>query len=396
MREIIQSVLRFSWAMSLLGINQIGKMFTGAAVAPGAPSDPQRPGNSAGPTSNAGGGTSVDQISQPSTRTGGALPDSGSLNTARCVVLGEGLAAGVGDFTLSAETQVWSFPAQIARQMSADLPQRLIQAPGIANFPGFPSLPVRVPAPLQTTVLEHLPPGPVSNLAVPEFRLADALELHPRQPLIHRNNAKQTAVNLIWGLLPIAQGRDSLPTQLEYAVCQSPTFAIVELGYYEALEAAVNADSRLLHDQYHFASQYARVLSALKGSGADVLVLNIPNPFDTAHFSTVEAAARIARVEPSFLLDRYGLNDGDLVTLNGLNEIGFQIFRKSLRGLPSASVIPLQVANEIRERINGLNHALTNLAEQNGALLYDLAALLRRVAQGGYQAGTKLLTNEYL
>src|ERR1700756_165502 len=103
-------------------------------------------------------------------------------------------------------------------------------SPGIGNFAGFAPLSVRISAPMQTTVVEQLPPPKVSNLSVPEFRLADALELQPTQPLIHRHNARQTAANLIWGLLPIARGQKSLPTQVDFALQQSPTFIIVELG----------------------------------------------------------------------------------------------------------------------------------------------------------------------
>src|SRR6478672_1247733 len=67
--------------------------------------------------------------------------NSGSLKTDRSVVMGEGLAAGISNFTLSSDSQQWSFATQMARQMGAKCPQRLIQAPGIGNLVGFPSLP---------------------------------------------------------------------------------------------------------------------------------------------------------------------------------------------------------------------------------------------------------------
>src|SRR6476646_11151889 len=116
----------------------------------------------------------------------------------------------------------------MARQMGADLPHSLIQPPGIGDFIGFASLPVRVPAPLQTTVLDHLPPERIANLSIPAFRLDDALELRPRQPLIDRTNAKQSAVNLTWGILPIAQGKNPSHTQVEHALHLAPTLTIVE------------------------------------------------------------------------------------------------------------------------------------------------------------------------
>jgi hypothetical protein len=397
MLEFLQSIFRFGWAMSLMGIRElVGTLTPPAALSPPGPDFAAANLGLASPANSASSGAQTFNQAQSAALPELGPPDSGSLNTSRFIVLGEGLAAGASDFSMSADTQIWSFPAQMARQMGAVFPQRLIQPPGIGNFVGFASLPVRIPGMLQSTVVEQLPPGPISNLSVPEFRLDDALELRPRQPLVDRKNAKQTAVNLAWGLLPIAHGQQSLPTQMEYALQQSPTFAVVELGYYEALEAAVAGKIDRLPEPRRFREQYECILSGLRRCGAEVLVLNIPDPFDTAYFSSVEAAAEIAKVEPSFIVSRYGIRVNDLVTLNGLNEIGFQIFRKSLGALGPGSILHSAIAENIRGHIAELNSALADLAGQNGALLYDLAGLFRRVANGGYPAGGRLLSRQYL
>jgi hypothetical protein len=332
-----------------------------------------------------------DHLQQP------AVMNRSSLDTSRFMVLGEGLAAGTGDFTISAETQVWSFPAQMARQMSAEFPQRLIQSPGLGNFAGFASLPVRVPAPMQSTVLEKLPPGPVFNLAVPEFRLNDALELRPRQPLIHRNNAKQTAANLIWGLLPIAQGKHrELPTQLEYAIQNSPSFTIVELGFYEILEAAIHGDSRLLPQPNSFLSNYHQLLAQLKRCGTDVLMLNVPDPLDTAHFATLDSAAKLLKVETSFLAGTYSINPEDRLTVTGFNEIAYQLFARSIQRLPRGTFVSAAAARKISDCVAQINAGLASLASEYGMLLFDLAALFRRIAEQGCRAGARNLNSEYL
>jgi len=398
MREFFDFIFRMSWEMPLLALKQFANLFAPGFV------PPQPASASTGPATPlpSSSGSAPNRIpdsnapSGPSAASSRIPVSSGRLNTSRFVVLGEGLAAGVDDFSLNTESQVWSFPAQMARQMSADFSQRLIQAPGIGNFVGYASLAVRVPAPMQSTVIEQLPPQPVSNLSVPEFRLEDALALRPVQPLIHRNNVKQTGVNLVWGILPIAQGQQSLPTQVEYALNQSPSFVIVELGYYEALEAAVNGDPDRLPGSDQFISRYSELLSRVKRSGAEILVLNVPNPLDTAYFSSLDVAARIIKVEPSFLSARYGISADDLITANGLNEISFQIFAKSLRALPPDSTLSSSSARAITQRIDELNQALGRLAEQNGVVLYDLAALFRRLASQGYPAGARTLTREYL
>jgi len=421
MRDFFDLIFRLTLAMPLTALRQFMHIFTPASgnvpyqfsPVPGTSSGdlPQRSGS----TYQAGGapqaqsvapapdGASVasantDIPARPTVITSANVGpvNSGSLNTSRIVVMGEGLAAGVGDFSMNAETQAWSFPAQMALQMGADLPQRLIQPPGIGDFIGFASLPVRVPAPLQTTVLGQLPPDRIANLSVPAFRLDDALELRPRQPLIDRTNAKQSMVNLTWGILPIAQGRNLFHTQAEHALHLSPTLTIIELGYYEALEVSVLGNPNLLPDAEFFLSQYREILAQLKRSRTELLLVNIPDPFDTAHFSTVESAARVLKVEAAFLLSTYSISADDLITVNGLNEIGYQLFARSIGALPEGSTLPISVAQSISDRIAAINSGLQDLAREHGAVLYDLASLFRRIAREGYQTGTRKLTGEYL
>jgi hypothetical protein len=323
--------------------------------------------------------------------------NSGRLDTSSFVVLGEGLAAGMGDFTLSEETQRESFPAHMARQMGARLTQRLIQSPGICNPVGFAKLPVVVPTPMQTTVIERLPPEGVSDLCVPGYRISDALGLHLAQPLVQRHDAVQTAANLILGITPIAYGeRGPLPTQLECALNLRPTFALVELGYHEALEAAVKSEPGMLPDARTLRSDYAHLVKSLRDAGSEVLALTIPDPFDTAHFSSVETAARILKVDSSFILDAYGLKPDDLVTPTGLMNIGFQLLSQNVEPLPEGCVVGGEAAGRISRRLAEINSELTSLAQGRGAFVYDLRALFRRVRDSGVVVGSRTLTAEYL
>ena len=439
MRNFIKSTLRFSWAMSLFGIQQLENMavdycahnktvaafdsITSAtedqldgtikaayragdrlqsgmvdAMFGALPSARNQSRPAASQTTTAGSQPIEQPAANPINTPTEAYPVySGSLNTNTFIVLGEGLAAGMGDFTLSDATQVNSFPAQMARQMQAQFPQPLIQPPGICSPVGFAELPVIVPGPVQTTVLDQLPPAPVNNLSVPGYRLYDALRLRPAQPLVQRRDAKQTAANLILGVIPIAYGEDArLPTQLECAVNRQPTFTIIELGYYEALEAAVRGESGKLPDPDSFSSDYARLLKSLKDSGSEVLMLNIPDPFDTAYFSSVNLAAKILKLEPTVLLNAYHLKADDLINVNGLNEIGFQLFGRRVDALPDGCAVSAEVADEISHRINELNAVLLSLSQEYGAILYDLHDFFRRVKSEGVAIGSRRLTAEYL
>lgn len=444
-REFLKSMFGFSLAQSLFGLKQLGRALTPDMMAAdlervtrateGQLDEPVRnffrvgdriqretvemlcnsfsPLNSQAAASSRGATGTTTQPRGPSAtqRTPGVSerrpPDSTSPRTVRrpfggrlvtesFVVLGEGLAAGMGDFTLSEDSQRESFPAQMARQMQADIPQALIQPPGICYPVGFTRTPVLLPQPLQTTVFDRIPPVPARNLSIPGFKLSDALTLRPVQPLAHRNSHKQTAANLILGILDIARGAESLPTQLERAVALHPTFVIVELGYQEALEAATTGDAGRLPEAGKFGSDYEHLIKALRETGAEVLTLTIPDPLDTAYFSTLDVAAKILMVEPSVLFNLYALRIDDLVTVHGLNEIGFQLFGKEFGPLPDNATLNAETARRISQRVESLNEAIVSASTRYGATVYDLHAFFRRLRFDGLDAGVRRLTSEYL
>src|SRR3954470_23960881 len=67
-----------------------------------------------------------------------------NLDTTTFVVMGEGLAAGMANYGLSAVVQNYSFPAQLAAQMNTAFAQPLIQPPGIGDTIGYPGQEVKV------------------------------------------------------------------------------------------------------------------------------------------------------------------------------------------------------------------------------------------------------------
>src|SRR5215472_8848638 len=165
MRELLKSMLRFSWAGVLLGIREgISSLLPGRV---GAPSNPV-PAPTVflpPPTSTVSGRPpSVTNASAGVAPPGSATAartsrdvNRGRLNTSTFIALGEGLAAGMGDFSLSDESQKYSFPAQMAQQMGATFDQPLIQPPGVGQAIGFAPWSVIVPSPLQSTVLDQIP-----------------------------------------------------------------------------------------------------------------------------------------------------------------------------------------------------------------------------------------------
>ena len=315
------------------------------------------------------------------------------LDTTSFVVVGEGLAAGMADFSLRELYQKNNFPALIASQLKTAFPQPLIQAPGIGDVAGFPQLPVMVPGIGQTTVRSLFPPTLfVFNLAVPGHRLNDAIHFRPTPPLVHADDPKQTITNLLLGYpAMILEPTHPVWSQLEYAVAMNPTLVLVELGYTEALNAAAAGDPASMPDAASFRADYETLLRGLTSNFAEVIATTIPNPFDTAYFSTVAVAAALTSNTADGLAGRYGLSSSDLLTPNALSAIGVQA-----ASLPPGSVVSADVAAAIRTRVIALNAEITSASQREGAIVYDLNSLFARVRAGGVVVGNRSLTANYL
>lgn len=392
MRDLLKSLLRTTWAGGIYALHQAA--------------------NTIGPETTASferlAEDAAEKLAVPPPPTPAATPaprsapSFGSLDLTRMVVLGESLAAGFGDFSLSAASQKVSFPACLAQHAGIGFQQPLFEAPGLGSPVGFSSWPVIVPNPLQSTVLEAIPAPPAANLSVPGFTLADAIGFRPREPMIqprraNKDNAKQTLANLILGVRDFAYGMPRQPaSQLECALDCSPTFAIVEHGFTEFLLAAIAADPGLLPDLHDWLRNFRLLLERLRGTTAELLALTIPDPFDTAYFATLESAAALTRTDPALLREFWGLTPDCLITVHGLNEIAYQIFARQIAPLSSDHTIPLAAAHEISRLLREFNHAIAEVAAHQGAVLYDLNNLYARLKNTGLQAGTRTLTGQYL
>lgn len=332
------------------------------------------------------------------------------LDTTTFVVMGEGLAAGMANYGLSQETQQGSFPALVARQLDTPFPQPLIQGPGLEAMFGLPRPEAQVPSYPQTTVRvfprnPQKKPGEVDkptlfvlNLSLPGWKVSDSLTRRPNWPLIQPSNPQQTSINLILGT-PALFLENSVPlwTQLEYARAMNPTLALVELGYYELLEAAAAGDPSLAPDAAAFSAQFTTIVKTLRESFAEVWVCTIPNPLDTAYFSTPAAAARFTESPESLFTSGYQLDPADLVTRIGLFEIGNQLLSGTApSALGPKALLRAGVGRQIAERTRALNAAITTVARENGANVFDLGGLLASVRGTGVNAGGQRLTADYL
>ena len=407
--ELLQSALGFSQALARFTGRSLSQVFRQVPATPGTGLPPTPMGGpSAAPPATAEAGSRPTRGSPPAaspptaplSRPSPRPVDSGRLDISSFLVLGEGLAAGIGDFALSARSQRRSFPAQMAAQMGAALEQVLLQPPGLGNIAGFQPLPVQLPTDLQSTVFEPAASPRPTNLAVPGYRLADALRLRPRPPLV-QPDARQTGCNLILAGHAMTTGEENAayPTQVELACQREPTLALVAVGHYEVLEATVAGELALLPGPKSFADDYRRLLRELRprgGDGPQVLVMGLFDPTDTACISTVERAASVVKAAPSVLLDAYGLRADDWITVHGLVEIGYQLMAQRIEPLSDGSVLDARTVQRIGERVREIDGELRAIAQANDAVFCDLHALFRRVRTSGVQCGGRQLTADYL
>lgn len=320
-----------------------------------------------------------------------------TLDTSRFLVIGEGLAAGMTNFSLIEDDQRDSFSVQVARHIGEKLVTPFFQAPGLGDAAGFPRLPVRVPWDMQTTLLGKFPPvDPYTNLSLPGLTACDVLTRRPELPVVCSDDALQTAINVVLGLPRWMAGEaEARPTVLEHAVRLQPGLAIVELGFAEVLAAATAGDANAMPGA-DFIDQVGAIVRGLVDAGSGIIVLTVPDPMDTAHFSTLDAAARVARMPASRIAATHGLRSDDRVTVKGLMEIGYQVMSKRKAPLPDGSVLGGQAAAEISRRVEALNKDLLALAQQHDALVFDLWALFRDIRRQGVTVGKKHLTADFL
>jgi len=329
------------------------------------------------------------------------------LDTTTFVVMGEGLAAGMANYGLSSVMQSKSFPALIAAQMGTGFEQPLIQPPGIGDVVGYPGQEVRVQAYPQGSVRQMYlptdktkdpilaPPLFVQNLSVPGQTLSDSMTLRPVPPIVHKT-MKQTVYNLLLGFPQLILNNVPLWTQFEYAKAMFPTVAMIELGYYEALDAAVAGDPTRMPDPAAFGATYGTVIAGLRGLQAQVIVTTIPNPIDTAYFNSTAAAAVVVRGTPALLVALYHPGLQDYVTRNGLQAIANQLYNGVFFPLPGDATLSAATATDITNRVNALNVQIVNAAKANGAVVYDLNAFLHKIKVLGATVGAATLTGDYL
>ena len=322
-----------------------------------------------------------------------ALPTQAQkrANLARLVVVGDSLSAGFQNGSLLDSQQVHGYANLIAQQAETNLPLPLISFPGAPNVlelisPGPP--PNIAPAPGPPGNREN-PLVQVFDLAVPGANLHDALFTRPPDP----NNPLTTLILGLPGLL--ASPPISL-SQVEWAEALSPTTIVLWIGNNDALGAVLAANPALLTPVSQFQSDYAALIDRLAGTGATLVVANIPDVTVVPFLTSAEKVAEEFGLPLSFIGPILGIGPGDFVTPTALTLIEEILMGQIAGPLPSSVVLTAAQIALIEAAVNSYNAIIFAEAQSHGAALVDIHGILNLIRARGVVENGQRLTTDFL
>ena len=331
-----------------------------------------------------------------------ALPALGQADFTRYVSLGDSLTAGYQSGGLAGSISRNSYPALISKQArpGAAFDQPLVSDPGIPAVLQLVSLsgPTILPK-AGTGTLTNPRPGPYNNLGVPGA------------------NARDTVSTVTGGLHdlvlqsfnPALRGKSALAQ----AVQQSPTFVTIWIGNNDVLGAATSGiviEGVTITPVARFETDLRAIASAIAATGAKMAFGNIPDvttiPFVTTvpRFVVNPATSQPVLIggQPVPLIGPNGpLVAGDRVLLTATTEL------RAGKGIPAAlggtglplsnsSVLNVAEIATISARVAAYNNIIATVANERGAALVDVNAVLRQAAISGIPIGGVTYTPAFL
>lgn len=289
---------------------------------------------------------------------GGLIAKDRPLDPNTFVVVGGGLAAGCSNLALTDQSQRAAFPVLMAKQMSTLMALSTFRDGGTVRVISYGSPTPPAPKANQST-LRGLPfPLFTLNPSVPFIRVSESLNLRPSMPIVTDGDAKHSMLNLLIGYPALIFPNVTPWTQIEYAERMFPTFLVVELGSGDVLDAALQGDTSKITTVSAFTTDYQAIVSRLSNTFASMLLLNVPDPTDTAYFSTAQRVAGIYQMNLQDFLSRFGLQGSDLITPGGLVEIGETLSGRRTAPLSASSILRSPSLLQSRMRCAGTTRRL--------------------------------------
>lgn len=345
----------------------------------------------------------------------GAIPAAAQVDLSNYVAVGDSLTAGYSSNSLEQCYQENGWPAVLARQAgTADFELPLISPPGIPNIlqltgltliSGQPS-PAIAPAPGAPGIpINATLPRPYNNLGIPGATVYDLLFTTGDISNLLAGNTDNVMYDLILRTPQVinpASGQLMDFPAVAQAIALQPTFITLWAGNDDELGAVLTGSAIsgvTMTPVDLFAQLYPQLLGALASTGADMVVINLPDPTKSAFATTVPPFVNIPGLGVVPLVGSNGPLTADcLVTLPasaliaqgyGLPLPGYPPLPEDLNlatAQPGYVLRPAEIT-AIRQQVDAFNQIIADAAGQFGAPVFDADAGITTVSTQGYTFG---------
>jgi lysophospholipase L1-like esterase len=327
--------------------------------------------------------------------TAGTNPSSGPYTNV--VFIGDSLTAGFQNGSLLDTQQPNGYPSLIAKQAGFAITLPLIAPPGAPAVLQLytTTFPPVVKAESGTTTGRDNPTAQPTNLAVPGHTLDNVINYSP--PVIPTSD--EDIITDFVLAFPVGNTK----SQLAEAVALKPTTIFVWAGSDDALQADESGMPSSMTSLSSFTSDYTQLMTTLKGTGANIIVANVPDvtaiPYMTPAPVLAAAIAAATSLPAATIQAGLGLGNGDLVNGQGLTDTETEVQGLSTGGkltpLPDGDVLTAAEVATVQSTVTSYNQVIQQQATAVGATLVDMhsyfATLQAGVTINGYTATTVFL-----
>jgi hypothetical protein len=312
-----------------------------------------------------------------------------TIDFSNFVIVGDSLAAGFQNGSLVGRQQENGFVNLVGLQAGVAVPHPYVAWPGIPNVlqlvdPGPP--PIIEPAP-GTSAGRIWPGEQASNLAVPGHTVQDALTTRPDLPF-------DDFTDIVLGLPGLLAGVSL--SQVEWAESLKPTAVLLWLGANDALGAALIADPAAITPQADFELAYSSVMSRMAATGAELVVLNLPDVTTVPYLTSAEELAGLVGQPLSLIGPPLGIGAGDYVTPDAI-PVAIGILSGVVPGpLRPGEVLDAAEVVVTRDAVAEFNAFIARQSRLHDAVLVDVHALLEGLDRNGLQIGQYALDTGFL
>jgi lysophospholipase L1-like esterase len=316
---------------------------------------------------------------------GTTQPGGGSSNPfASVVFLGDSLTAGYQNGSLLDAQQPNGFANLIAQQAKFPITLPLITPPGAPAVLQLVSteFPPVVKQASGTTSGRANGSQQATDLAVPGHKLDDLIN---RAPTLLPTTNEDIITNFVLGY-----PAGNTNTQLEEAVALKPSTIFLWIGNNDALVADDDGNASGMTPLANFTADYAQLMTTLKGTGANLVVANIPDvtlvPYMTPATTVINYVAGKTGQSTSDVGAALGLADGDLVNPQGLDDTESELSSLqaggSLKPLTDMDVLTAAERVTVQAVIASYNQVIEQEVSAAGGTLVDMHAYFDILVSG--------------